>query len=172
MIIDVDRLPKEGLKIAKDFEFFSEALIEDNAVFLQPVHAELKVTKIGEEIFIKGKITSCLSFVCSRCLVPFEFPVDSNYDLVYIPEEIEGMKEHLEDGDAHKLFYYSSKIDIEEVVLEQLNLVFPPKPLCSEDCQGICPVCGKIIQSSDCACETKSSDPRLDKLKSFRRDKR
>jgi uncharacterized protein len=172
MIIDVDRLPKEGLKIAKDFEFFSEALIEKNAVFLQPVHAELKVTKIGEEIFIKGKITSCLSFVCSRCLVPFELPIDSNFDLVYIPEEIEGMREHLEDGDVNKLFYYSSKIDIEEVVLEQLNLVFPPKPLCSEDCQGICPMCGKVIQRSNCICETKSADPRLDKLKSFRRDKR
>jgi uncharacterized protein len=172
MIIDVDRLPKEGLKIAKDFEFFSEALIEENAVFLQPVHAELKVTKIGEEIFFKGKITTCLSFVCSRCLVPFEFPVDSHFDLVYIPEEIEGMKEHLENDDINKLFYYRSKIDIEEVVLEQLNLVFPPKPLCAEDCQGICPICGKIIQSGECACETKSSDPRLDKLKSFIRDKR
>jgi len=172
MIIDIDRLPKEGLEISKDFEFISEALVEENAVFLQAVHAELTVKRIGEEIFIKGKITTCLSFVCSRCLVPFEFPVDSGFDLAYLPEELEGMKEHLEDEDINKMFYYSSKIDIKEVVLEQLNLVFPPKPLCSEDCQGICPVCGKVIQSGECACETKNSDPRLEKLKSFIRDKR
>jgi uncharacterized protein len=171
MIIDIDRLPKEGMKISKDFEFFSETLVEEDAVFLEPVHGELTITKIGEEIFIKGKITTRLSFVCSRCLAPFEFPVDSNFDLVYLPEEFEDLKERLEDEDVNKMFYYSSKIDIQEVVLEQLNLVFPPKPLCSQDCQGICPICGKVIQSGECSCETKSSDPRLEKLKSLIRDK-
>ena len=172
MIIDIDRLPREGLKISRDFEFFTESLVEENAVFLQPVHAELTVNKAGEEIFIKGKISTCLSFVCSRCLIPFEFPVDSSFDLVYVPEELEEMQDHLKDEDINKLFYYGSKIDIKEVVLEQLNLVFPPKPLCSADCQGICPVCGKIIQSGECSCETKSADPRLDKLKNFMRVKR
>lgn len=172
MIIDIDRLHNKGLKISKEFEFFTESLVEENAVFLQPVHAELTVKKTGEEIFIKGKITTRLSFVCSRCLIPFEFPVDSSFDLVYVPEELEEMQDHLSEEDINKLFYYGSKIDIKEVVLEQLNLVFPPKPLCSEDCQGICPVCGKVIQSGECACETKNSDPRLDKLKNFMRDKR
>jgi len=172
MIIDIDRLPKEGLKISKELEFFPESLVEENAVFLQPVHAELTVSRTGEEIFIKGKITTCISFVCGRCLIPFEFPVDSSFDLVYVPEELEEMQDHLGDEDISRLFYYGYKIDIKEVVLEQLNLMFPPKPLCSEDCQGICPVCGKVIQSGECACETKSSDPRLDKLKNLMRDKR
>lgn len=171
MIIDIDRLPKEGLEVSKDFEFFSEALVEENAVFLQPVHAELTVHKAGEEIIIKGKITTRLSFVCSRCLIPFEFPVDSSFDLVYLPEELEGMKEHLEEEDISKLYYHGSKFDLKDVVLEQLNLVFPPKPLCSESCQGICPVCGKVIKSGECACETESSDSRLDILKNFIRDK-
>lgn len=172
MIIDIDRLPKEGLKISKELEFFPESLVEENAVFLQPVHTELTVNKAGEEIFIKGKITTCLSFVCSRCLIPFEFPVDSSFDLVYVPEELEEMQDHLGDEDINRLFYYGYKIDLKEVVLEQLNLMLPPKPLCSEDCQGICPVCGKVIQSGECACETKSSDPRLSKLKNLMRDKR
>ena len=52
MIIDIDRLPKEGLKISKELEFFPESLVEENAVFLQTVHAELTVNKAGEEIFI------------------------------------------------------------------------------------------------------------------------
>lgn len=172
MIIDIDRLPKEGLKISKELEFFPESLVEENAVFLQTVHAELTINKAGEEIFIKGKITTCLSFVCCRCLIPFEFPVDSSFDLVYVPEELEEMQDHLGDEDINRLFYCGYKIDLKEVILEQLNLMFPPKPLCSEDCQGICPVCGKVIQSGECACETKSSDPRLGKLKNLMRDKR
>ena len=171
MIIDVEKLPKEGRKISKDFEFLSVALVEESAVFIKPVHAELTVKKMGEEILIKGKIVTSLSLICSRCLVPFETLIDSRFDLVYLPEELDLMQDQLEIDDLNKLFYYDGKIDIEEVILEQLNLVFPAKPLCSADCQGICPVCGKVIRDSECVCVQKSSDPRLKKLKIFIKNK-
>ena len=171
MIIDVEKLPKEGRKISKDFEFLSAALVEESAVFLKPVHAELIVKKVGEEILIKGKIVTSLSLICSRCLVPYETLVDSSFDLFYLPEELDLMQDQLESDDLNKLFYYDGKIDIEEVILEQLNLVFPAKPLCAADCQGICPVCGKVIRDSQCVCVQKSSDPRLKKLKTFIKNK-
>jgi uncharacterized protein len=172
MIVDVDRLPREGLKISKNFELLLDEIIEEDAVFLLPVHADISIKKVGEEVFVKGKIETLLSFVCSRCLVPFEFPVDSRFDLVYLPEEFEEAKEELSGDDLLASFYYSRKIDLKEVVLEQLNLTFPIKPLCSKDCQGICPVCGKNINSGDCSCVTKDSESRLEKLKIFLKDKR
>ncbi len=172
MIVDVDRLPREGLKISKNFELLLDEIIEEDAVFLLPVHADISVKKIGEEVFVKGKIKTLLSFVCSRCLVPFEFPVDSHFDLVYLPEELEMAKDELSSDDLLTSFYYSRKIDLKEVVLEQLNLTFPVKPLCSKDCLGICPVCGKNINSGDCSCVTEDSDSRLEKLKIFLKDKR
>lgn len=172
MIIEIDRMPPEGLNISKDFEYFNADLVDENAVFLNPVHSELFIKRIGEEILIRGRIKTCLSFVCSRCLVPFEFPIDSKFDLVYLPEELDVFQDQLENEEINKFFYYSHKIDVKEVVLEQLNLTFPVKPLCSARCQGICPVCGKIIQESECACVRDDSDPRLEKLKTFIRDKR
>jgi uncharacterized protein len=171
MIIEVEKLSKEGRKISKDFEFLSNALVEESAVFLTPVHAELTLKKVGEEILIKGRIATSLSLICSRCLVPFESSIDSRFDLVYLPEELDVIQDQLEGDDLNKLFYYNGRIDIEEVILEQLNLAFPAKPLCSADCQGICPVCGKIIRNSGCGCMTESSDPRLNKLKIFIKNK-
>jgi uncharacterized protein len=172
MIVDIDRLPREGLKISKDFEFLHDEIVEEDAVFLYPLHADLSVRKMGEEVYVKGKIETLLSFVCSRCLIPFEFPVDSCFDLVYLPEELEVIREELDSDDLNTSFYYSRKIDLKEVVLEQLNLTFPVKPLCSEACQGICPVWGKNINSGDCYCVTKDSNSRLEKLKIFLKDKR
>jgi uncharacterized protein len=58
------------------------------------------------------------------------------------------------------------------VILEQLNLTFPLKPLCSEDCEGICAVCGQIRRGGQCVCLVKEEDPRLRKLKNLVRDKR
>ncbi|MCK4363568.1 MAG: hypothetical protein KAW85_02090, partial [Candidatus Aminicenantes bacterium] len=63
MIINVEKLPKEGRKISEDFEFLNVALIEESAVFLKPVHAELTMKKEGEEILIKGKIITCFSLI-------------------------------------------------------------------------------------------------------------
>lgn len=171
MLIDVDKLPKEGLKISKDFDFLSLDLVEENAVFLDTTHAEMVVRKFGEEIWIKGEIRVRLSFICSRCLTPYEFPVCSAFDLVYLPDELDLIKDELEEDDFNQLFYYGGQINIREVVLEQLNLTFPMKPLCSERCQGICAVCGKIIQDGKCRCLVRESDPRLEKLKNLLRDK-
>ncbi|MBN1273669.1 MAG: DUF177 domain-containing protein [Candidatus Aminicenantes bacterium] len=167
MIIDIEKIPQEGLKISREFEFPSTDLVEESAVFLRPLHADLHIKMIGDEIIIKGTITTCVSFICSRCLVPFEFPIDSKFDLIYFPEERDEFKEQLEKDDLGRLFYHSQNIDLEEIVLEQLNLSFPVKPLCSKNCQGICPVCGKLIQSGECVCVKEDSDPRLDKLKYF-----
>ncbi len=70
------------------------------------------------------------------------------------------------------LFYCDRKIDLRLVVLEQLNLTFPPKPLCVETCEGLCAVCGELLRDGKCSCQVKESDPRLDKLKFLVRDKR
>ena len=172
MIIDIDRLPEKGLKVRQDFDFLSIDIIEESAVLLEPVHADLTIKKVAEEIGIKGKIKTCLSLTCSRCLAPFEFPIDARFDLIYLPEELDVVREELNSKDINKLFYYSRKLDLKEVVLEQLNLIFPVKPLCSENCQGMCPVCGKIINNGECSCVRSDSDPRLEKLKIFIRDKR
>jgi uncharacterized protein len=171
MVIDIDKIPKEGLAVSRDFEFLNVDLVEENTVFLAPAHAECTVSRIGDEIWIKGKLTARLSFVCSRCLSPFEFPVDASFDLVYLPEELDMMKEELEEGELGYAFYHDNQIDLREIILEQLNLTFPLKPLCSHDCEGICAVCGKVRRNGDCGCQVKEEDPRLRNLKKFVREK-
>jgi uncharacterized protein len=171
MIIDIEKLPKEGLRVSRDFEFLSLDLVEENAVFLQPTHADLTVKKTGEEIGIKGRLTARLSFICSRCLAPFEYPIDSHFELFLLPDELDGVEEELKDEDVDKRFYYGQHIDLNEIVLEQLNLTFPTKPLCSENCQGICAVCGHLVREGKCVCAVQDSDPRLDRLKNFMKDK-
>lgn len=172
MVIDVNEIPREGLHIDQDFDFVSLDLVEEDAVFLAPTHAVVEVKKVGSEVMVRGRITTRLSFICSRCLRPFEYNVDSDFDLVYLPEELDEIKEELAEDDLDKFFYYHQQLDLREIILEQLNLSFPLRPLCSEDCEGLCPVCGELIQHGNCACEIKDSDPRLEKLKSFLRDKR
>jgi uncharacterized protein len=172
MLIDIDKLPNDGLKISRDFDFPSSELIDENVVFLQPAHADVSLRSIGEEVRVKGRISTCLSFVCSRCVTPFEYTVDSRFDLVFLPEEIHELRDELDEEDLDQLFYKDRQIDLREVILEQLNLTFPPKPLCSDGCEGICAVCGRIRRHGECGCQVKEAQGRLDQLKIFLKDKR
>jgi uncharacterized protein len=171
MVVDIDRLPKEGLHVARDFEFLSLDLVDENAVFLEPAHADITVRLVGEEILVRGEIRARLSFVCSRCLTPFEFPVASKFDLVYLPEELDNLAEELSDEKIDQMYYSGRQLDLRAVVLEQLNLTFPAKPLCTPNCEGICAVCGEIIRDAKCSCVVKESGPRWNKLKFNVRDK-
>ncbi len=172
MVIDIDRLPKDGLTLNRSFDFPSLDLVEEEAVFLEPARAEVTIKRVGEEVWIKGRVTTRLSFVCSRCLAPFEFPVDSRFDLVYLPEDVHELKNELHEEDLDTIFFQGHQIDLREVILEQLNLTFPPKPLCGTSCEGICAVCGKVRKDGECGCQVKDFDPRLDKLKNLMKDKR
>lgn len=170
-LIDIDRIPAEGLVLSRDFEFLSLDLVEENAVFLEPVHADLAVRLIGDEVRVQGQVSARLSFVCARCLIPFEFPVASRFDLVYLPEEIDGLSEELTDEKIDQMFYAGRQLDLRSVVLEQLNLTFPAKPLCAPACEGICAVCGEVIRDTKCSCLVKESDAGWNKLKLNVRDK-
>jgi uncharacterized protein len=171
MLIDIDRLPKEGLRLSRDFEFLSLDLVEENAVFLEPPHADLTVRLVGDEILVQGVVSARLSFVCSRCLTPFEFPVASRFDIVYLPEEIDALSEELTDEKIDQMYYTGRQLDLRAVVLEQLNLTFPAKPLCAPGCEGICAVCGEIIREAKCSCLVKEPESGLNKIKFNVRDK-
>ena len=172
MLIDIDKLPNDGLKISRDFDFPNSELIDENVVFLQPAHADVSVRRIGDDVRIQGRVMTCLSFVCSRCLTPFEYPVNSKFDLVFLPEELHELRDELDEEDLAQLFYKDRQIDLREVILEQLNLTFPAKPLCSESCEGICAVCGRLRRHGECGCQVKEAEGRLDQLKIFLKDKR
>lgn len=171
MLIDLDRLPKEGVRLSRDFEFLGLDLVEENAVFLEPAHAEVSVRMVGDEILVQGEVSARLSFVCSRCLTPFEFPVASRFDLVYLPEDIDALSEELSDEKIDQMFYSGRQLDLRTVVLEQLNLTFPAKPLCASDCEGICAVCGELIRDAKCSCLVKEPDSQWNKIKFPVRDK-
>jgi uncharacterized protein len=97
--------------------------------------------------------------------------VASKFDLVYLPEELDGLSEELSDEKIDQMYYSGRQIDLRAVVLEQLNLTFPGKPLCRPDCEGICAVCGDIIREAKCSCLVKEPDPGWNKIKFGVKDK-
>lgn len=65
------------------------------------------------------------------------------------------------DENDEMILLQDFKLDLYELVFESIVLAMPTKHLCSEDCKGLCPVCGTDLNDSQCDCATKKVDPRL-----------
>jgi uncharacterized protein len=169
MFVNVLEIPSEGLKIDENIRFDSFSLVEEEAIFLEPVKIKIEIHKENEKVFVSGRVSTTLSLTCSRCLSPYPFKIDSYFDLVYYPIEDflreEEPEKELKEADFESMFYRENIIDIDSLVLEQINLTIPMKPLCSESCKGLCPVCGTNLNEGECGCKVKSEDPRLGKIK-------
>ena len=62
-------------------------------------------------------------------------------------------------------FYVDDLLDLKRVVETETTLVLPMKPLCREDCRGLCPACGGNRNLVPCTCASLPPDPRLAALR-------
>lgn len=140
---------------------------------LTPLHgvgsAEI-LENTGGEVRVQGHLTVSVESDCDRCLQPARFDLDLDFDLFYQPSSIvEGSDEvAINEGEAEIGFYQGAGIELEEILQEQVVLLLPMHLLCNEDCKGICPVCGKNRNESDCHCAIKPADDRWSGLKQFK----
>ena len=66
-------------------------------------------------------------------------------------------------GDVEEKYfiYDNDTLDITDIVRENILAELPLKILCVEDCQGLCPKCGKNLNQGQCDCDLHEVDPRL-----------
>ncbi len=106
------------------------------------------------------EIVGTFSVLCSRCAKEFDFEFRSQTKKSVLRDD------GVCDEDA---VYVNSAMcfDVNDEVFTRICFEFPMAPLCSEDCKGLCPVCGCDLNTSSCSCDTKTVDPRLAVLKNL-----
>jgi uncharacterized protein len=161
MKIIISDIPEEGLDLDLEEKFEAEEIR-----LLSPVKAHLELTKAHSEIIIAGTLNAGLEFECSRCLKKYRHVMDVPVDVVYHPVKELGDDRHgLKDDEMDMGFYQDDELDLQELIMEQVLLNIPMKPLCDENCKGICSQCGTDLNTGACSCETKKIDSRLEVLR-------
>jgi uncharacterized protein len=141
---------------------------------MAPVEVSMDVVKgRGDSFDVTGEVRTTLEMACSRCVEPFEVPIDAAFELRYLPAAAnagEGERE-IEEEDLATAFYRDGAIDLVEMLREQFQLALPMKPLHDEACRGLCPVCGANLNRADCGHPPTWEDPRLAPLRGLLRSK-
>lgn len=103
---------------------------------------------------------------CDRCTRPVATEVHSTArSLVVRTRPVAGGGEvELAADDLGLVEASGGELDTASLVVEQVQLELPTRPLCREDCRGLCPICGGDRNERDCECEQAASDPRWSAL--------
>jgi uncharacterized protein len=170
MLLDLSRFRGEVDHLERRYEPAAFAPGDTDYRVVGPVQLSVDVRKDARKVRLVGRVRTTLECECSRCLEPFEIPVDAPVDLLFLPASANAGagEQQVEDEDLGVSFYRDDVLDLGDVMREQFVLALPMKPLCREDCQGLCPVCGKNRNRETCDCQQEWVDPRLEALKRFR----
>ena len=160
MVVDVSELfsnkntrKKIHLDLDKDKFFYGNEFIQ----FSKPVKLDLILKPIGDEIDLTGTMETELLLACSRCLETFSHSINVELN--------ERLSKTLNSEDEDIIFINNDRLDLDEIMENNIISMLPIKRLCNKDCKGLCHHCGINLNHSTCKCEGDDVDPRLAKLK-------
>jgi uncharacterized protein len=148
--------------------------------FGRPVAVTGTVTNSGKCLVVQGIIRTEAELTCDRCLERFRRDLEVPFETEFFRQNPEPAGSRPEDGPRGSLrheeeafladngrLFRGEDLDLTEVVREELSLGLPMQNLCRENCAGLCPQCGANLNTTKCACERDTLDPRLSALQEW-----
>ncbi|HUN58295.1 MAG TPA: DUF177 domain-containing protein [Candidatus Binataceae bacterium] len=125
-----------------------------------PVNVEMSYYRAGTELFFEGELTAMTAASCARCAEEFVTPSTRSFRYILVPRALMSSADERAD-DLEFAVYEGDEVDLTPLVQEQVLLALPTRPLCKEDCRGLCPQCGINLNEHHCECRTGQFDTRL-----------
>ncbi len=130
------------------------------------VQGETRLMRTNRSIMVKGTLRTEIERTCSRCLSWFSCPLTLNIEEEYFPvtDVVTGASLSLPDEPGSFIIDENNILDLTETIRQYALLATPMKPLCRQDCIGLCPTCGGNLNQVPCNCPAKPVDLRWSEL--------
>lgn len=121
------------------------------------VAARVQLGATGRGVLAVGQASTVGVWECSRCLTRYECPLTAHFSVEFRPLGEEAPEDGAEEREVQT--FTGQWVELTEVIRQSLILDMPMKPLCREDCLGLCPECGADLNQGRCHCP-RAHDPR------------
>jgi uncharacterized protein len=129
--------------------------------FAKDLAVVAEIYRTERDVHFAGSVEGEVRATCARCLEEFDRPLYRDFRFVIMPRPAVDDDESDDEGVDH---YSGDELDLSPLVTEQALLALDLLPLCSEDCSGLCAICGANLNREECSCETKTGAPKLGHL--------
>lgn len=136
-------------------------LPHEDPAFDERVSVTLEAIKQVNLVELRIHASTTSRMICSRCGEAFTTPLEgSAFYIIRMGQESMTREKLLSDEDILTLFTTETEIDTLPLIREVLLLEVPMRPLCREDCQGLCPMCGTNWNEESCPHRNQMPTPR------------
>jgi uncharacterized protein len=163
MMIRLDAARYEPFFWQESIELKEEEKRDLELLEISPIRCQGSLTFAAPDFLLHADLQYEQTVACNRCLKPVQQPVESAIDLVLVERSRKREATEEEQLEAQELGLVEVEGGVFEsrpLVVEQVELSLPMKPLCREDCAGLCPQCGQDWNEGRCDCVHERVDPR------------
>jgi DUF177 domain-containing protein len=167
MRIWLDQVREEPFNWDATERIAPETLERSELLDLGPVTWRGQVLWADPGYYLRAHLSYDQTLSCDRCLQPIHEATRSEVELMFVVEGKgrgnERGEHELHEQDMGVVYLDDEVLETAPILVEQLQLNIPMKPLCRADCKGLCPECGadlNALPEGRCTCRTQETDPR------------
>lgn len=161
MRLDISYLLKGSPGTHKEFDFNFPQLTFSSELTLVDIQGNIVVSVTEDGVVAEGKLSALTQLACSRCLDDYWQPLEINFTEIFAAHPVDDIG----NGTLEQQLPVDGSIDLTPILRDYATLDIPIRQICSNECKGLCPVCGMNLNRKDCGHRQESIDPRLEGLK-------
>ena len=156
MELNVSQLLMEPSGSRREYELDDPLRLCDSRGILI-IRGKVSLLRTTKSIWVSAGLRSTLECECGRCLIRYGHPIHFQLEEEFIPTLnplTGGRVQPPADGSDFYLIDENHILDLSDPVREYVTMADPMKPLCRQECAGLCVDCGSDLNQTQCACET------------------
>ena len=161
MKVDLEKIGDEPFDWQETLQIPAKELSQPDLVALGDLQCKGQIRILPPGYLLQASLSYAQTLHCTRCLEPFEDEMTGRVDLVLEvgAADATGQEIELSQEDLGVLRLSEPTLETQPLLIEQIHLGIPMKPLCKDDCAGMCSDCGANLNAGACGCGPKL-DPR------------
>lgn len=137
----------------------------EDIIGVENIRVSLSVQESSGEFFCQGTVSADFRLECARCLVEFQTNISGKTDfIISAGRPVSKDERDVPDDEEYVDLLDDLTADISYIVSQTLMLALSMKPICQDNCQGLCPACGINKNDKNCDCKTEQIDERWEGL--------
>ncbi len=135
-----------------------------------PLHGDIRFTRTEDGVLVTGHLQTAVDLPCRRCAATFTetitFELEEEFHAAF--DVYTGLRlPPRETDEVETMIDEQHMLDLSEVIRQNVLLAVPPFPLCRPECKGLCPHCGKDLNTGPCDCQEEETDTRWSALQAL-----
>jgi uncharacterized protein len=164
--LSLDSVLDEPVPFSFELSFTTAALDREPLLEISPVLLEGEIFRVEKAFSLEARLTYGGRLECSRCLAAYPFDAREDFTLLLTKRTTPpGSDIPLASEQLDEYYYDEPVVPVAPIAEERIQMAVPMKPLCREDCRGLCPTCGEDLNVTACECAEQAADPRWEALR-------